>query len=184
MARHSNKLHSRSSKELSHRHRSLAKMMTYHSNYMIFNLNNDKDRADYKDYCNGLYMDALKSGKGFIVEVKKKHRPRSLAQNSYLHVCLQYFASEFGYDEEYVKYNIFKQIVNREIFAKQRTNRRGQPVTYWRSTADLDTKELTDAIEKFRNYSSMVAGLYIPEPNEEAALLEAQKQIALYEKYL
>ena len=118
---------------------------------MIFNLNNDKDRADYKDYCNGLYMDALKSGKGFIVEVKKKHRPRSLAQNSYLHVCLQYFASEFGYDEEYVKYNIFKQIVNREIFAKQRTNRRGQPVTYWRSTADLDTKELTDAIEKFRN---------------------------------
>ena len=23
---------------------------------MIFNLNNDKDRADYKDYCNGLYM--------------------------------------------------------------------------------------------------------------------------------
>ena len=120
---------------------------------MIFNLNNDKDRADYKDYCNGLYMDALKSGKGFIVEVKKKHRPRSLAQN-------------------------------REIFAKQRVNRRGQPVTYWRSTADLDTKELTDAIEKFRNYSSMVAGLYIPEPNEEAALLEAQKQIALYEKYL
>lgn len=151
---------------------------------MIFNLNNDKDRTDYKDYCNSLYMDALKSGKGFIVEVKKKHRPRSLAQNSYLHVCLQYFASEFGYDEEYVKYNIFKQIVNREIFAKQRTNRRGQPVTYWRSTADLDTKELTDAIEKFRNYSSMVAGLYIPEPNEEAALLEAQKQIALYEKYL
>ena len=126
---------------------------------MIFNLNNDKDRADYKEYCNGLYMDALKSGKGFIVEVKKKHRPRSLAQNSYLHVCLQYFASEFGYDEEYVKYNIFKQIVNREIFAKQRTNRRGEPVTYWRSTADLDTKELTDAIEKFRNYSSMFAPL-------------------------
>ena len=107
---------------------------------MIFNLNNEKDRVDYKDYCNGLYMDALKSGKGFIVEVKKKHRPRSLAQNSYLHVCLQYFASEFGYDEEYVKYNIFKQIVNQGIFAKQRINKRGMPVTYWRSTADLDTK--------------------------------------------
>lgn len=30
----------------------------------------------------------------------------------------------------------------------------------------------------------MVAGLYIPEPNEESALIEAQKQIALYEKYL
>lgn len=91
-------------------------------------------------------------------------------------MCLQYFASEFGYDEEYVKYNIFKQIVNREIFAKQRTNRRGQPVTYWRSTADLDTKELTDAIEKFRNYSSMVAGLYIPEPNEKQPCLKLRNR--------
>ncbi|WP_418938804.1 hypothetical protein [Leyella stercorea] len=116
--------------------------------------------------------------------MKKKHRPRSIAQNSYLHVCLAYFASEFGYNLEEVKYNIFKKIVNQDIFSKQRLSKRGQMVTYWRSTADLDTKELTDAIERFRNYSAMVAGLYIPEPNEESALLEAQKQIALYEKYL
>ena len=74
--------------------------------------------------------------------------------------------------------------MNQDIFSKQRLSKRGQMVTYWRSTADLDTKELTDAIERFRNYSAMVAGLYIPEPNEESALLEAQKQIALYEKYL
>lgn len=151
---------------------------------MIFNLNNEKDRADYKEYCNALYQKALEKGLGFIVEVKKKNRPRTLAQNSYLHVCLSYFASEFGYDKEYVKYNIFKQLVNQEIFARQRVNKRGQLTTYWRSTSDLDTKELTDAIEKFRNYAAMVAGLYIPEPNEEQALLEAQKQIALYEQYL
>lgn len=151
---------------------------------MIFNLNNEVDRARYKDYCNGLYSDAQKTKYAFIVEVKKKHRPRSIAQNSYLHVCLSYFASEFGYNLEEVKYNIFKKIVNQDIFSKQRVNKRGLVVTYWRSTADLDTKELTDAIERFRNYSAMVAGLYIPEPNEEDALLEAQKQIALYEKYL
>ena len=65
---------------------------------MIFNLNNEKDRVDYKDYCNALYIEAKEKGKMVIVEVKKKHRTRSLAQNSYLHVCLQYFASEFGYD--------------------------------------------------------------------------------------
>lgn len=56
---------------------------------MIFNLNNDKDRADYKDYCNGLYMDALKSGKGFIVEVKKKHRPRSSPKTA---ICMCAFS--------------------------------------------------------------------------------------------
>lgn len=151
---------------------------------MIFNLKNDIDRVEFKAYCDGLSNDALKSKNAFIVEVKKKYRPRSLSQNSYLHVCLAYFASEFGYNIEEVKYNIFKKIVNQDIFSKQRISKRGQPVTYWRSTADLDTKELTDAIERFRNYSSMVAGLYIPEPNEESALIEAQKQIALYEKYL
>lgn len=151
---------------------------------MIFNLENDVDRVEFKAYCDGLSNDALKSKNAFIVEVKKKYRPRSLSQNSYLHVCLAYFASEFGYNIEEVKYNIFKKIVNQDIFSKQRISKRGQPVTYWRSTADLDTKELTDAIERFRNYSSMVAGLYIPEPNEESALIEAQKQIALYEKYL
>lgn len=151
---------------------------------MLFNLNNEADRCQYKEYCNTLYAEAIQKGKGYIVEVKKKHRPRSLPQNSYLHVCLAYFASEFGYNEEEVKYNIFKQVVNREIFARQRVNKRGLQVTYWRSTADLDTQEMTTAIEKFRNYSAMVAGLYIPEPNEEDALLEAQKQIALFEKYL
>lgn len=151
---------------------------------MIFNLKNEVDRARYKDYCNGLYSDAQKTQNVFIVEVKKKHRPRSIAQNSYLHVCLAYFASEFGYNLEEVKYNIFKKIVNQDIFSRQRISKRGQMVTYWRSTADLDAKELTDAIERFRNYSAMVAGLYIPEPNEESALIEAQKQIALYEKYL
>lgn len=151
---------------------------------MIFNLKNEVDRARYKDYCNGLYSDAQKTQNVFIVEVKKKHRPRSIAQNSYLHVCLAYFASEFGYNLEEVKYNIFKKIVNQDIFSRQRISKRGQMVNYWRSTADLDAKELTDAIERFRNYSAMVAGLYIPEPNEESALIEAQKQIALYEKYL
>lgn len=151
---------------------------------MIFNLKNEKDRQDYKEYCNALYKHAIEQDKTIIVEVKKKYRSRSLAQNSYLHVCLSYFASEFGYDLEYVKYNIFKQIVNREIFAKQRENKRGQIATYWRSTSDLDTNELTTAIEKFRNYSSMVAGLYIPEPHENDAIIEAMKQVALYEKYL
>lgn len=151
---------------------------------MIFNLNNEKDRLDYKEYCNALYKKAIESQKGFVVEVKKKHRQRSLAQNSYLHFCLDYYASEFGYDREYTKQDIFKQLVNKEIFARQRMNKRGQVVTFWRSTSDLNTKELTDAIDRFRNYSSMTAGLYIPEANEESALVEAMRQIALCEQYL
>lgn len=149
----------------------------------VFNMNNEVDRQDFKSYVNDLYAAALK--KGFIVEVKKKHAPRSTSQNAYLHYCLSYFASEFGYSLEEVKQDIFKRQVNYNLFARQRMNRRHQVVTYMRSSSDLDKKEMTDAIEHFRNWSMNTAGLYIPEPTDgEDAYVEAMKQIAAYEKYL
>jgi len=149
----------------------------------VFNMNNEVDRSDFKSYVNDLYKASLQ--KGFIVEVKKKHAPRSTSQNAYLHYCLSYFASEFGYMLEEVKQDIFKRQVNYNIFARQRMNRRHQVVTYMRSTSDLDKKEMTDAIEHFRNWSQNYAGLYIPEPADGTdAYIEAMKQIAAYENYL
>ena len=74
--------------------------------------------------------------------------------------------------------------MNRDIYGRQRINKKGEPVIYMRSSSDLDTGEMTTSIERFRNYSANVAGLYIPEPNEYDALLEAQKQIAMYDRYL
>lgn len=145
---------------------------------MVFNLGNEADIQQFREY--GAHL--LK--KGCVVEMKEKKRQRSLSQNSYLHFVLGYFASEFGYGLEEVKYDIFKKTVNREIFGRERENKRGKKVVYMRSTTDLDTGEMTTAIERFRNYSSAVAGLYIPEPNEEEAYLEAMKQISMYEKYM
>lgn len=144
----------------------------------IFNLNNEFEREGFKEYVNDLYK-----SKG-IVEVKKKHHQRSLAQNSYLHVVLGYFASEFGYTLEEVKYEYFKKEVNNDIFTSTRKNKRGQEVTYLRSSSDLTTKEMTDAIERFRNYSSAMCGLYIPAPNEFEALIAAQQQIERFKEYL
>lgn len=145
---------------------------------MILNLSKDGDRSKFRSYCEYLLKRQV------IAEVKERKHQRTLAQNSYLHVCLAYFASEFGYDLETVKYDIFKRQVNRDIFARERENRNGLKVTYMRSTRDLDTGEMTTAIERFRNWCAAEAGLYIPEANEYDALLEAEKQIAMYEKYL
>lgn len=145
---------------------------------MILDLSKDGDRSKFRSYCEYLLKRQVP------VEVKERKHQRSLSQNSYLHVVLSYFASEFGYDLETVKYDLFKRQVNHDIFARERANRNGVVVTYMRSTRDLDTGEMTTAIERFRNWSASNAGLYIPEPNEYDALLEAEKQIALYEKYL
>ena len=150
---------------------------------MIFNLKNPYEAQQFKDYCNKVYEES-KSAPLCIVEVKKKHRHRSDSQNRYLHVCLGYYASEFGFSLEEVKQDIFKRELNKDIFQIERVNKRGQKVTRLRSSSDLDSKEMTTAIERFRNWSSAVAGLYIPAPNETEALFEAQRQIEKYQEFL
>lgn len=145
---------------------------------MIFNLNNEFERQKFKEYVNDQFC------KGGIVEVKRKHRTRSTSQNSYLHLLLGYFASEFGYTLDEVKYDIFKKKINRDLFERKRVNRRGDEVTYIRSSTALDTAEMTIAIERFRNYSSAVAGLYLPAPHETDALIFAQQQVERYQEFM
>ena len=145
---------------------------------MIYDLQNEYDRSKFKAKVNQLYTEKA------LVELKRKTTNRSLAQNSYLHVLLCYFASEFGYTKEEVKHDIFKKKCNPELFLHKRKNKRGFVVTYVRSSTELDKAEMTLAIERFRNYSSAVCGLYLPEPNEHRALVYAQQQIEQYKNYV
>lgn len=143
----------------------------------LYNLKNPYDREKFKEKCRELYINQS------YVELKKKATQRTLAQNSYLHLLLGYFASEFGYTLEEVKFDIFKKICNRDLFEKRRRNKRGQEVTYIRSSTELDKAEMTTAIERFRNYSSAQCGLYLPEANEGEALFYAQQQMEQYKEY-
>lgn len=144
----------------------------------LYNLKNVYDRKKFKEACNQMVL------KNEYVELKKKNTQRSLAQNSYLHCLLGYFASEFGYTLEEVKFDIFKKICNRDIFERKRLNRRGQVVTYIRSSTELDKAEMTTAIERFRNYSSAQCGLYLPTPHEGEMLFFAQQQIEQYKEFV
>lgn len=56
----------------------------------IFNLKNEYDIPKFKAYVNKLFQERA------VVEVKKKLPNRTLAQNSYLHLLLGYFGSEYG----------------------------------------------------------------------------------------
>ena len=144
----------------------------------LYNLKNVYDRKRFKEACNQMVLN------NEYVELKKKKTQRSLAQNSYLHCLLGYFASEFGYTLEEVKFDIFKKICNRDIFERKRVNRRGQKVTYIRSSTELDKAEMTTAIERFRNYSSAQCGLYLPTPNEGEMLFFAQQQIEQCKEFM
>lgn len=145
---------------------------------MVYDLNNPYDADKFRKRV----AELLHRGGG--VELRRIHQQRTMAQNRYLHLILGYFASEFGLSMDEVKVDYFKRTVNADIFKAKRVNRKGREVGYLRSTADLDTGEMTTAIERFRNWSASVAGLYLPSANEQEALLWVQKQIDIDKEYL
>lgn len=145
---------------------------------MIFNLGSDYEKQGFKEYCNKLYKE------GCVVEITKKRINRTLSQNSYLHVILQFFASQYGCSLEEAKVDFFKRECNRELFERKQFNAKGVEVTFLRSSADLDTAEMALAITRFRNWSSAVAGIYLPSANENEFLLHCQQEIERYKEYI
>lgn len=140
---------------------------------MIFNLNNelDKQRAE----CRFDFL--LKHQK--TIELKEKKPKRSISQNSYLHLILSWFAFEYGETLQYIKQEMFKKIVNKEIFKTEYINKKtGEIREDWRSTAVLDTKEMTLAIDRFRDYASKEAGIYLPEPSDIILLEQIERELS------
>ncbi|QHC84948.1 hypothetical protein AS589_09285 [Empedobacter brevis] len=111
-----------------------------------------------------------------VIEITEKKPTRTIKQNRYLHLILGFFACETGYTLEEVKQEIFKKIVNPALFYEGEI---GELVSIqrWRSTADLDTFEMTQAIEKFRDYSSAEAGIYLPSPDEKDFLMQIEIEL-------
>lgn len=145
---------------------------------MIFNLQNEYDIPKFKEYVNKLFQEKA------VIEVRKKLPNRTLAQNRYLHLLLGWFANETGYSVDEVKLDIFKRLCNKEIFEKEIINKKGEVIKVLRSSADLTTGEMTLAIERFRNFSSAKAGVYLPSLDESAFLLHIQQQIEKNKEFL
>ena len=145
---------------------------------MVYDLNNPYDADKFRKKITELLQ------RGGAVELKRIHQQRTMQQNRYLHLLLGYFASEFGMALDEVKIDIFKRKLNADIFTGYRTNRRGERVSYLRSSSDLDTGEMSRAIDRFRNWSAGESGLYLPEANEQGELLYAMKQVEKDKEYL
>lgn len=90
---------------------------------MIFNLNNPYEADKFKEYVNRMYQQKS------VVEVKKKLPNRTLAQNSYLHLLLGYFGSEYGCSLDEAKIDFYKRTCNRDLFERKTVNKKGKEVT-------------------------------------------------------
>lgn len=118
-----------------------------------------------------------------VFELKEKFKRRSISQNSYLHLLFGWFALETGYTTEEVKQEIFKKIVNPNMFYEGEFGDLIK-IERWRSTSSLNTQEMTLCIDRFRDYSSKEAGIYLPEPKELSLLQEIEIQVKNNKQYL
>lgn len=123
-----------------------------------------------------VYLDKLLS-KDCFFELKELKPKRSNRQNAYLHLIIGYFAAMYGCSFDEAKVDFYKRASNKELFEVEIVNSKGRAVKVLRSSATLDTREMNLSIERFRNWSSAVAEIYLPSPDEENFLNFCRQQI-------
>lgn len=144
---------------------------------MLYDLGNILDRERFKRRCNAL------ATKGGIVELTEKTQ-RSTSQNRYLHLLLGYLAMETGNELEYVKEQFYKRAANPALFVRSKDDEYIGAVEWTRSSADLTKEEMTASIERLRDWSSKVAGIYLPSANEQGFLAMIEVELSKMERYL
>ena len=105
------------------------------------------------------------------VEIKRVQRNRTLNQNNYYHLLLGIFGLETGYSIQEIK-TIHKRQVSPQIFVYEKN---GQ--MFLKSSADLDTKELSDSIEQLKKYAAE-QGIHLPDANEHEKMRYWENEIS------
>lgn len=118
------------------------------------------------------------------VDVTEKREKRTLSQNNYLHLILSWFCIETGNSLEFVKQEYFKKLCNSDIFIYEKEDKFLKSVQMIRSSTEIDTKQMTTAIDRFRNWSSSEAGIYLPEANEDQFLEYIQQEMQKQQQWL
>lgn len=120
-----------------------------------------------------------------VFELSAKKVPKTYPQLKYAHLIMGWFAWEYGETLEYIKLEYFKKLVNPKIFEYEFVNRKtGEIRIEYKSLADISKEEMTLAIDRFRDYSSKEAGIYLPEPNDLTLMREIEIQLKNNEQYL
>lgn len=118
-----------------------------------------------------------------VVELTEKTF-RTRAQNSYLHLILNYFALEYGEPMEYIKQKYFKGIVNKDIFLDVKEDQFLGNIDIYKSTADISKENMIIAIERFKMWSAKTVGIILPDPDNLEFIQEIEIEIEKNKKYL
>ncbi|MFC2372584.1 hypothetical protein [Segatella oris] len=145
---------------------------------MIYDTSNPLDKANFLLRAKKLVE------RGKIVELTEKKPRRSLPQNKYLHVLLAYFGTQTGNTLEWVKHQYYKKLVNPDLFIREKEDKYLGKIKVLRSSADLDTSEFSLSIERFRNWASQEAGVYLPSADEYIIIQQMEIEIERNKEFL
>ncbi|MBA7489033.1 MAG: hypothetical protein HG422_08430 [Prevotella sp.] len=142
------------------------------------------DTSNPLDKANFLLRAKKLAESGKIVELTEKKPHRTLSQNAYCHLAIAYFASQYGCSLEWAKSQYFKKLVNPELFVREKEDKFLGRVKYLRSSADLDVCEMSLAIDRWRNWCSMEASIYIPSADEAILIQQMEIEIERNKEFL
>lgn len=135
---------------------------------MIYDLSKESNVIEFKARCVNLIEKKKK------VELKQKRKLRTSSQNRYMHVILSYAALQLGYNLAEFKM-ILKTIICPDDFEYTK-----KKIKFYKSTAELDTLQMTLVIEKFRAYMMATFQMYIADPNEHLLIEQLESEISRY----
>lgn len=145
---------------------------------MVYDTSNPLDKANF------LLRAKKLAESGVIVDLTEKKPRRSLPQNKYLHVILAYFGAQTGNTLEWVKQQYYKKLVNPDLFIREKEDKYLGRIKVLRSSADLDTAEMSLSIERFRNWAAQEAGIYIPSADEAILIQQMEIEIERNKEFL
>ena len=87
-------------------------------------------------------------------------------------------------DLEFVKEVFYKRNANQAIFVRSKDDELLGKVEYLRSSATLSQEEFSTSIDRLRDWSSQVAGIYLPSPNEQEFLASIEVEMSKYSKWI
>lgn len=145
---------------------------------MIYDTSNPLDNANF------LLRAKKLADSGKVIELTEKKPRRSLPQNKYLHVLLAYFGTQTGNTLEWVKQQYYKKLVNPDLFIREKEDKYLGRIKVLRSSADLDTSEFSLSVERFRNWASQEAGIYLPSADEYIIIQQMEIEIERNKEYL
>lgn len=143
---------------------------------MQYDLSNELQRKSFSARVEHLL------GKGAVCELTEKTF-RTKGQNNYLHLLLGVVAMATGNTLEDVKREYFKALVNPDIFIHRKTDRMGNTIVVYRSSADVSKEEMSTAIDRFKRWGAE-NGIYLPDPGDESLLQAIAIEMGRNNQYL